>query len=141
MQYCPSCYNQSLKLSHRGVIHIVINGIKMDTGRFLFNLKSDKAADIRKSLLKKVEEFIMWYSNFDNKDPLSKLSIHSADFKCANQCPIALDAQISVIGVIFPEKDVERMFKSLGEKYGLDVRLTSEEGEDNADEDEFTFKV
>lgn len=109
----------------------------MDTGRYLFNLKTDSEEQIRESLLKKAEEFFKWYSNFQNRDPISRLSIHSSDFLCTKGCAIPVNSQISVIGVLYPEEDVSSMFYDLGVKYGLDVRISTEEGDDDADEIKF----
>ena len=121
--YCPKCLNDSLALSTNGVVNVVINGKQMDAGRFLFNLKANKKEQVIKDLEAKLEEFFKWYSGFQNKEPITRLSLTSPDFVCGQGCRIPLNTQFSVIDIIIPRKEVIKKLTELGEKYHLDIQL------------------
>ena len=56
--YCPVCFNNSLSLSPKGVIDIVINGKQMDASRFLFNTGDQNKEELMAALAgKKLKSF------------------------------------------------------------------------------------
>jgi hypothetical protein len=126
--YCPRCFNNTLELSRSGVINIVINKKKRDTGKILFNLDKQSKKDLQNSILELAESYFKWYSSFTNSEPISKLFIFSSDFLCSNKCNIPLDAANSIISKFFDLNQAVNTFKELGQKYDLDIEI---QGEDN----------
>lgn len=112
-----------MALAPTGVIHIVINNKQMDTGRFLFNLNKDTKAEVSKKLHQKLEEFFKWYCGFQNKEAISRLSIYSSDFVCTQGCNIPINSAISVVGQLFPTREVQKEIENLGQKYGLQIEI------------------
>jgi hypothetical protein len=121
--YCPACFGRTLSLKKHGVIHTVINGKKMDTGRFLFNDLKDTKEDRLRELKKKIEDFFKWYSSFQNKEPIQSFGLYSSDFVCSNDCKIPINSRISIIGLIFKAEDVKKVIEGLAEKYGMETNL------------------
>ncbi len=121
--YCPKCLNDTLSLCSRGVVHLIVNGKQMDAGRFLFNLSKEDAQDIQKAFKLKLEEFFIWYSNFKNKDPITRIEVCSGDFRCESGCRIDVNSRFSVINVLIPKKVVVQYLDELGQKYSLRVEL------------------
>ena len=123
--YCPVCFNGTLKLATSGVINVVINDKKMDTGRFLFNLNSETKDMLQKKLKQKLVEFFDWYAKLNNKGDIEKVKIYSTDFVCENSCSIPLNCQLSVVGNVFPEKFVMDILKELAQKNSIGLNVKS----------------
>lgn len=124
--YCPKCFNNTLKLSSKGVVNVVINGKQMDTGRFLFNLNNRKTDQITKDLEAKIEEFFKWYSGFQNREAIKSIELSSGDFFCESGCHLGLNQKFSVVDVLIPQKLLMTKLKTLGEKYQMAIQLKSE---------------
>ena len=124
--YCPKCFNNTLKLSSKGVVNVVINGKQMDTGRFLFNLSNRKKDQITKDLEEKLEEFFEWYSSFQNREAINSIELSSGDFFCEEGCRLGLNSKFSVVDVLIPRKLLVTKLKALGEKYQMSIQLKSE---------------
>ena len=121
--YCPKCFNDSLSLKPRGVIHLIINGKQMDAGRFLFNLEENDKEQLVEDLKKKINEFFAWYSNFQNKSDIEVVQILTEDMLCEHHCAIPLSTKYSIVDIIIPKKTVLKILKEIGEKYGMVISL------------------
>ena len=122
--YCPICFNDSLNLSQSGVVHLIINGKQMDAGRFLFNLEDEKRKqETTKALITKVREFFQWYSNFQNKEPISVIELVSSDFSCDTGCVVPSTNKYSIIDVVVERSELEKILKEEGDKYLLEIKL------------------
>ncbi len=121
--YCPKCLNDTLSVSSRGVVNLIVNGKQMDAGRFLFNLGKESPEDLQKSFQTKLEEFFIWYSGFKNKDPITRIEVCSGDFRCESGCRIDINSRFSVINILIPRKTVLKLLDELGQKYNLRVEL------------------
>lgn len=119
--YCPNCFNNTLNIKDSGVVEILINDKKMDTGRFLFN-KSGKKEDILLDAKKKLEDFIKWLANFSNIDPVKKIKFLTADIKCESGCPSSF-TKVSAIGEVLSSAQANLMLSELGEKYNMQLVL------------------
>lgn len=119
--YCPNCLNDSLFIKDSGVVEILINEKKMDSGRFLYNASGNKE-DIFNDARKKLEEFIKWLSNFSNLEPVKKVKFLTADVKCESGCPTAF-TKISVIGQILTNAQANNLLSEMGEKYNMELVL------------------
>jgi len=121
--YCPKCFNNNLSICSHGVIHLIVNGKQMDAGRFLYNLKKEDLPEIQKSFHLKLEEFFEWYSNFKNKQAITKIEVCSGDFVCENGCHIDINSRFSVIDVLISKKSIINFLNDLGIKYKLHIEL------------------
>ena len=122
--YCPVCFNNTLQLQAHAVAKLSINGVSKDNSLFVVNIGKDTAMDLDNRLKSKVDELLSWYGNFQNKQPIHKVEIHSADCKCMKGCVIRPDTRISLINLVYPEKKVEEIIKEVAKKYKLQVTLT-----------------
>lgn len=120
--YCPICFNDSLAISQSGVVHIIINGKQMDTGRFLFNL-DNRPEDMKRDFNAKLEEFFKWYGGFENKEPITNVFICSSDFRCDAGCKIPLSNKFSVVDQILNREEVMKKLNEMAEKYNLKIEL------------------
>jgi len=123
MNYCPICLNDSLSLNSRGLVEIVINGKKMDAGRFIFNVGKDTQDEILENFRDKMEEFFRWYGNFQNKDPISSVEIVSSDFNCEHGCRIDLTFKGSVIDLLIPRKYLHEVLQELCNDFDLKLDI------------------
>lgn len=122
--YCPKCFNNSLHINSRGVMHIIINGKQMDAGRFLFNFEKDKSTFI-KDLKVKLEEFFKWYSGFQNIEAITKMEICTNDVSCDSKCSISLNNKFSVVNEAISQKELNIILAKYSEIYGLEIELVS----------------
>lgn len=121
--YCPKCFNDSLYIKPKGVVHLIINGKQMDAGRFLFNQDESKKEYIVDDFTLKIREFFSWYSNFQNKQPIEVVEICTGDVKCESGCHIDLNLKFSVIGDILPRKVVSDIMDKMSKKYNIKTEL------------------
>lgn len=121
--YCPKCFNNTLLLAKSGVVNVVINGKQMDAGRFLYNLNSHRKERITKDLEQKLEEFFEWYSGFQNREPITNISLSSGDFVCEQGCRLGLNLKFSVIDILIPKKKLQEKLNHLGEKYKMQIEI------------------
>ncbi len=119
--YCPSCLNNSLYIKDNGVVEILINDKKMDSGRFLFNMNGNKE-EIVSEAKKKFEEFIKWLSNFSNIDPVKKVKFVTGDIKCDSGCPASF-SKVSAVGHVLSNAQVNNILSEMGEKYNMEFVL------------------
>ena len=104
----------------------MINGKKMDAGRFLYNLGKPKE-ELLEDFTSKAEEFFEWYSHFQNPDPISVIQICSCDFVCDNKCAIPLSNKFTVIGVLIPHAFVKKLLTKLGDKYNMQIEISDDQ--------------
>ncbi len=121
--YCPMCFNDTLSLKRKGVIHLVINGKQMDAGRFLYNQEQEPPEKIINDFTKKIEEFFKWYSSFKNQKPITEMFIFSFDFSCHQGCKIPLSQRFSIIDVLIPREKISDILDKVALKYQLEIKL------------------
>lgn len=119
--YCPKCLNNSLSIKDSGVVEIVINEKKMDSGRFLYNANGSKE-ELYGDARKKLEEFVKWLSGFSNLEPVKKVKFMTSDVRCESGCPTAF-TKISVVGHILPASQVSNILAEMSEKYNMELVL------------------
>lgn len=125
--YCPKCFNDSLRICSKGVINIVINGKQMDAGRILFNLENEeKLRQFKPSLKTKIKEFFNWYSNFQNKDPVTVISIDTSDMQCEEGCVIAAKNRFSIIDVLITKSELIELLQNEGQRHNIEIKLAEE---------------
>jgi hypothetical protein len=125
--YCPICFNNTLKVSSRGVVHLVINGKKMDSGRFLFNFDDMTKDEILQSFIEKLESFFKWYSNFNNQDPIAVVELYTNDISCMDSCKIPIGHFVSVIDLLIDKKTLKELLNEQADKYQLTIEVKNEE--------------
>ena len=122
--YCPVCLNDTLFMHTKGTIFIKINRQTMSTSHFLYNLSKEEEEDILEHLSIKLDEFLGWYSNFQNKEKISKVEIVSANFACDKHCKLP-EARFSIIGSLISKRTFLKLLLRLSKKHGLSVDLNS----------------
>lgn len=121
--YCPKCLNSTLNFNTRGIIHVIINGKQMDSGRFLYNLDHLDDPSFLMDLNDKVEEFFKWYSQFQNQEVITNVELCTSDVVCDNKCAIAIDLKFSIIDVMVRKKTLVKILEELSKRYGIKVDL------------------
>jgi len=121
--YCPKCLNNSLRINAKGVVDMTINGKKRDSGRFIFHTDQSEQEAMLKDLEIKCEEFFQWYSQFQNKEPISRLELNTSDVKCENGCRFSARDKFSVINNIIDAKTIKEIVDRVGSKYNLTIEL------------------
>ena len=121
--YCPKCLNNTLRLSSRGVINLIINGKQMDAGRFLYNIQSMDKREILAELSLKIEEFFKWYSNFRNQTAIEVVELITSDMQCEEGCNLPLNHRISIVDVLISSKDLSAILGRLAEKYDMQIEI------------------
>ncbi len=70
----------------------------------------------------KIQEFVCWYSKFQNVDPIKSFQAYSADYICTNGCKIdILSTRVSVLETLIKKEDVRRILEE--ETQGTLVKL------------------
>lgn len=121
--YCPVCLNDTLKLASSGVAKFSFNGKSKATSQFFYNLIQDKPEEINDKLKIVIKDYFIYYSNFQNKDPIKKVESFSIDFKCKNGCVINVNHRVNVIGVLFEKDDLDKILKELALKYQIPLEI------------------
>lgn len=121
--YCPKCLNNTLYIEPKGVVDIYINGKKRDNGRFLYNMdpvfEEETIADFRN----KVDEFMSWYSNFKNQEPIEYLELLTVDVRCENGCRFSPMERFSAVDTVISREIVREVLEEAGEKYKMEIEL------------------
>ena len=123
--YCPVCLNDTLFMHTKGTIFIKINRQTMSTSHFLYNLSKEDEQDILEHLSIKLDEFLSWYSNFQNKEKISKVEVISSNFACDKRCKLPNEARFSIIGSLVSKRVFIKLLMSVAKKHGLSVDLNS----------------
>ena len=121
--YCPICFNQSLSLKSSGKGILALNGKQSNFGVFLFNTQKESAEQIQVVLKTKMDEFLQWYSSFENISPISTFEVYSSDFCCDNNCKLETDTNFSLIGPLISEGRFHMILQELTKKYKIPVAL------------------
>jgi hypothetical protein len=123
--YCPVCLNDTLFMHSKGTIFIRINKQAMSTSHFLYNLSKEEEEDIIDTLSEKLDEFLEWYSTFQNKEKISKVEITSANFACDKHCRLPNEARFSVIDALFSKRTLVKILMQISKKHGLSIDVNS----------------
>ena len=123
--YCPICLNDSLFLKSKGTVFIKINNHRTTHSHFLYNLAREEEEDIVEHIIEKIDEFLEFYKNFDNKQRISKVEISSTDFSCDKHCKIPVDARFSTVGILIDKKHLINVLTKLTRNHGLALKLES----------------
>lgn len=125
--YCPICLNNTLNVNSRGVVHLVVNGKKMDSGRFLFNFNDMSKDEFLQSFIAKVESFFKWYSNFENKEPIAIVELFTNDIACLDSCKIPIGHYVSVIDLLVNKETLKNLLNEHAQKYQMTIELKEDE--------------
>lgn len=121
--YCPKCLNNTLRLSSRGVINLIINGKQMDAGRFLYNIQTMDKRELLSELTGKIEEFFKWYSGFRNQSAIEIVELITSDVQCEEGCSLPLNQRISIVDLLISDKELRSILGRMGEKYNMTIEL------------------
>lgn len=121
--YCPKCLSNTLYIQPKGVVDIYINGKKRDNGRFLFNMDPSFEDATINDFREKVDEFMSWYSNFQNREPIEYLELLTVDVRCDNNCKFSPMERFSAVDTVISREVVREVLEEVGEKYKLELEL------------------
>lgn len=121
--YCPVCFNDTLKIASSGVVKLSFNGKSKSTSQFFYNLAQDKDEDLVQKLHDVIKDYFVYYSGFQNKDPIQTVDAFSIDFKCNNRCVISVNNRVNVIGLIFTKAELQEALETLAKKYEIPIAL------------------
>jgi len=113
--------NDTLKLKKNGVIEVFINDKSLSTGRFIFNQIKDSQDDIKIQLSIKIEEYLIWCNNLQNKPPINNIELLTADFFCENQCTFMPGFKHSVIEIIITQQELIELVLKLCSKHEYEL--------------------
>lgn len=88
-----------------------------------YNLAQDKDTDLLNKLEEVIEDYFLYYSKFQNKDPIKYIEAYSIDFKCFHKCVITLTNKVNVIGVLFSLNEIQDVIKKCAAKYQIPLEL------------------
>ena len=121
--YCPVCLNDTLKIASSGVAKFTFNGKAKATSQFFYNLIQDKPEEILEKLEHVIKDYFIYYSGFQNKDPIKSVEAYSIDFKCSNGCIINLSHKVNTIGILFEKEHLDESLKKLAIKYQIPLEI------------------
>lgn len=124
--YCPKCLNNTLAINSRGVVHLMINGKKMDSGRFLFNFGEMTKTEFLDTFTEKIESFFKWYSNFQNQEPIAVVELYTSDLTCEDGCIIPIEHYVSVIDILIKKDTLLKILSEAAESYQMTIELSPE---------------
>ncbi len=121
--YCPVCFNDTLKIASSGVVKFAFNGKAKSTSQFYYNLSQDKDQDILDKIDGVIKDYFVYYSGFQNKDPIQQVDAFSIDFKCKKGCVISVNNKVNVVGLLFSKSELETSLVKMGQKYQIPLDL------------------
>lgn len=121
--YCPVCLNDTLKIASSGVVKLSFNSKAKSTSQFFYNLVQDKDEDILQKLNDVIKDYFIYYSGFQNKDPIQFVDAYSIDFKCSNKCIIDIKHKVNVIGLLFSANQLKDSIEVMAKKYEIPIAL------------------
>ena len=121
--YCPICFNDTLKIASSGVVKMTFNGKAKSTSQFFYDLKHDQEKDVLLKLDKVIADYFIYYSNFQNQDPIETVEATSLDFKCLNKCVINVSHKMNVIGLVFTKTMLIDSLNRMSVKYKIPLKL------------------
>ncbi len=121
--YCPVCFNDTLKIASSGVVKFAFNGKSKSTSQFFYNLTQDTDSDLLNKIDHVVQDYFEYYSNFQNKTPITEVLAYSIDFVCENGCVVDLSKKLNVVGLLFSQEELNNSVLKFGEKYNIPVDL------------------
>lgn len=123
--HCPVCFQNTLKIRSNGVVKLAFNGKSRNNSLYTYNLQKETHEQLLAKLQQKIVDWMTFYSEFVNKDPIKYFEAYSADFVCTSSCKIdMLNTKVSVINVIYSAQEVKKLLTEEGKKFGIDVQLT-----------------
>ncbi|MAZ47188.1 MAG: hypothetical protein CME65_01415 [Halobacteriovoraceae bacterium] len=121
--YCPICFNDTLKIASSGVVKMTFNGKAKSTSQFFYDLKHDQEKDVLLKLDKVIADYFIYYSSFQNQDPIETVEATSIDFKCLNKCVINVSHKMNVIGLVFTKTMLIDSLNRMSVKYKIPLKL------------------
>ncbi|MFT6632991.1 MAG: hypothetical protein ACJAS4_002959 [Bacteriovoracaceae bacterium] len=119
--YCPVCFNDTLKIASSGVVKLSFNSKAKATSQFYYNLAQDKNEDLIEKLYAVIKDYFVYYSGFQNKDPIEFVDAYSIDFKCSNKCVIDINHKVNVVGLLFSQNELKENLQKLAIKYDIPI--------------------
>ncbi|MCR9205714.1 MAG: hypothetical protein NXH75_14110, partial [Halobacteriovoraceae bacterium] len=90
---------------------------------FLYNMDPGYSDAIIGDFRNKVDEFMSWYSNFQNQEPIEYLELLTVDVRCENNCRFSPMERFSAVDTIISREIVREVLEEVGEKYKMELQL------------------
>lgn len=117
--YCPVCFNASLKPSSSGVLKMTFNKKSRATSQMHYNTNTESPMHIYKQLQAVMEDYLSWYSEFQNIDPINEIEVISSDYKCSNGCQLNMNHRINSLDDFLDKNEVLRLLKESCQKFNI----------------------
>lgn len=127
MIYCPKCLDTSINLESSGVIHFIINGRHQETSQLLFSIDDFNKEKFAKEFKVKIAEFMVWYSQFKNREELSSIQVFTNNYRCKNGCAFSANLKFSVVEVLLSANEIVEIVKECGKEHGIQTNIESED--------------
>lgn len=123
--YCPKCLNDSVSLSSKGVVDLIINKKQRDSGRILFSLSDEGKKQFRDDLEDKMEEFFEWYSQLQHAGPITAIDLVTSNFQCRLGCKFPPGQTLPVTDdpTLITRKEVVILLKEFCDDYNFPLNL------------------
>lgn len=119
--YCPTCFNDTLKIASSGVVKMRFNKKARNTSQLFYNIKSDTDEELLQKFRDVITDYFSWYASFQNKDPIRLVQTYSFDFICSNGCKLKVSNQLSVIGLLINKKELLALLRDEAQKFDLEI--------------------
>lgn len=121
--YCPVCFNHTLKIAPRGVVKVAINGKSKPTSQFIFNIKTEKQAEIDKKFKAVLSEYFNWYKTLTNIEEIKNIDITSCDFICEEGCRLTFNHMLNVIDYVIPKDRFHFICQEAATEHSIPINL------------------
>lgn len=119
--YCPTCFNDTLKIASSGVVKMRFNKKARNTSQLFYNIKSDTDDELLQKFRDVISDYFNWYAGFQNKDPIRLVQAYSFDFVCSKGCKLKVSNQLSVIGLLINKKELLALLQEEALKFDLEI--------------------
>lgn len=127
MIYCPKCLDTSINLELSGVVHFIINGRHQETSQLLFSVDDFDQEKFAKEFRVKISEFMVWYSQFKNREVISSIQVFTNNYRCNNGCAFSANLKFSVVEVLLSANQIVNIVRECGREYGIETKISSED--------------
>lgn len=119
--YCPTCFNDTLKIASSGVVKLSFNKKARNTSQLIYNIKTDTDDELLQKFRDVITDYFNWYSGFQNKDPIREIQAYSFDFICSQGCKLKVSNQLSVIGLLINKKEIYSLLSEEANKFDIEI--------------------
>jgi hypothetical protein len=121
--YCPVCFNHTLKIAHRGVVKVAINGKSKSTSQFIYNLSTDKPGEIDERFSNVLKEYFNWYKTLRNLEVIKTIDLTSCDFVCSDGCKLTFNHMLNVVDLVISKESYLKICEVISTSMEIPISL------------------